>query len=303
MRFAQFASVVRITSIATAAVLLFLPLPDQWSGGWRSRLLDFGHVPLFAALVIAWSAGNRSPWRTVVLAAVFAAAAEGVQSLVGRTPDWGDFVRGALGASAAAVCVQAWRGRRNRLRLIVAPVLVAALLAWPVLDSGPWLLDAHEGYRAFPILASFQTPREIRRWGWRQAQMERIADPADGGVWVGRIDFLPGSDPFPTAGMDPITRDFRGYASLLCSFEVVGDPLQLIVSVRGGPLDEGHTRHVQFSHRFEGGAHILKLALADLTNPPQGPPLDLGEIHTIQFYVIRPTELRTILIRRIWLEK
>jgi len=76
---------------------------------------------------------------------------------VQRTPDWGDFVRGVLGASAGAVCVHAWRRRRNGLRLLAASVLVAALLAWPVLDAGPWLLDAYEGYRDFPVIASFQT--------------------------------------------------------------------------------------------------------------------------------------------------
>jgi hypothetical protein len=95
------------------ARLLRLPLPAGWSGGWRSTLLDFGHVPLFAGVVLAWAVPGRPVWRAALLAVVLAGAAEVVQALVGRTADRGDFARGVLGALAGAIAVRAWRVRRR----------------------------------------------------------------------------------------------------------------------------------------------------------------------------------------------
>ena len=187
--------------------------------------------------------------------------------------------------------------------MIVCIVLGGLLLAWPITEAGPCLLDAYEGYRDFPVIAKFQTEREVRRWGWRQAEVHRIIDPEHPGDWMGRIDFLPGTEAFPTATIDPIHRDFRGYSWLYCSFEVIGGPLQITISLRGGPLVEGHTSHVQFSHRFEPGSHIMRMALPELENRPEGESLDLGDVRTIQWYVVRPAEVRSILLRQIWLEK
>lgn len=288
--------VVRIAVVAAAAAFLFVPLPESWSGSWRNALLDFGHVPLFAALVLVGSIPGRSPWRPVLLATFFAGFVEVVQSLIGRSPDWGDFLRGVLGSFAAAFLLLAWRNRRHSIRLLTFTLAVVLTLLWPVFDSGPLLLDAYEGERDFPLLASFRTERELHRWSGRQAELNRIEGEA-------MVAFLPGPDPYPSVSLEPIRRDFRGYQWICCSLEVFGEPLHMVISIRGGPLEEGHTRHIQFGRRYEPGIHKVRLALKELTNPVNGPPLDLADIRTVQFYVIQPREPRSIQIRRIWLEE
>ena len=81
------ARAIRAGALVVTACLLLLPLPTGWSGGWRSTLLDFGHVPLFACFVLAWAVPGRPVWRAALLAAALAGAAEVVQALVGRPAD------------------------------------------------------------------------------------------------------------------------------------------------------------------------------------------------------------------------
>lgn len=294
---------VRVAAVAVAAVLLFSPLPGPLAGGWRGTLLDFGHVPLFAALVLVWSVPGRSPWRYAIPAAAFAGLVEVVQYFVGRTADWGDLLRGVLGAFAAAAGLTAWRSRRRPVRAVAFAAITVGLLVWPAIDSGPRLFDAYEGYRDFPVLAKFETPRELLRWGSRQAELTRTPDPANPGEWVGRFDSHPGPEPYPTAMVEPVSGDFRGYRWLCCSVEVEGGPLAVVISVRGGPLTDGHTVHFQAGRVYGPGPQRVRLDLPALAAKADPVPLDLSDVRAVQFYVIRPKEVRTILIRRIWLER
>lgn len=294
---------VRLAALTIAAVLLFSPLPGTVAGGWRGTLLDFGHVPLFAALVLVWSVPGRSAWRYALLAAAFAGVVEVVQYFVGRSADWGDLFRGVLGAFAAAAGLTAWRSRRRPVRAVVYALLTVGLLAWPVIDSGPRLFDAYEGYRDFPVLAKFETQRELLRWVPQQAELTRTPDPTNPGGWVGRLDFHSGPEKYPGARMEPVTGDFRGYRWLCCSFEVEGGPLNVVISVRGGPLTDGHTVHFQAGRVYGPGPQLVRLDLPALAAKADPVPLDLSDVRVVQFFVNRPKEVRTILLRRIWLEK
>jgi hypothetical protein len=293
---------IRLVALAAALGLLFLPLPREWSRGWRVTLLDFGHVPLFAALVFIWTPRDRPVWRTLLFAVALAGAVELVQKFVDRTADWGDFVRGAIGALCAALLILAWRSRRRPVLAVGCALLAAGSLAWPVLDSGPRLLDAYEGYRAFPVLADFRTDRELGRWWHVQASLSQTPDPAQPGRWVGRLDLTPGDSPYPTAGLEPVVGNFRRYRWLCCSIEVEGEPLLIFTSVRGGPVVDGSTVHYQVGRVYGPGPHMIRLDLPETAMQAHPEPLDLTDVRTVQFYTIRPKAVRTMLIRCIWLE-
>src|SRR4051812_28569490 len=98
-------------ALVVAAVLLLVPLPGRWRGGWVSVFLDLGHVPLFGALVLVMTRRDRSPLWPTLLTVALAGLAELLQPLTGRTADWLDFLRGTLGALAAAAAILAWRRR------------------------------------------------------------------------------------------------------------------------------------------------------------------------------------------------
>jgi hypothetical protein len=215
--------------LGLTAALLLLPLPDWCQGDWQARLLDFGHVPLFAALtLLLWACLGPGLWRPVLIAVALAGAAEVAQGWVGgRTPDALDFLRGSLGALAAAAGVGAWRARAFPTRAAGFLLLAAALLAWPVLEAAPPLLGAYEGARDFPTLADFRRPRELLRWECRQASLARVADPSRPGSWAGRLELFPGPDSYPSGTLRPVVRDFTGYRRLCCAFRVSEGPFEL----------------------------------------------------------------------------
>ena len=81
-----------------------------------------------------------------------------------------------------------------------------------------------------------------------------------------------------------------------------GGPLAVVISVRGGPLTDGHTVHFQAGRVYGPGPQLVRFDLPALAATADPVPLDLGDVRVVQFYVSRPQEVRTILLRRIWLE-
>ncbi|MCI0462950.1 MAG: hypothetical protein L0Z62_38885 [Gemmataceae bacterium] len=286
-----------LLAVALTALLLLVPFPAGSGGGWRGKLLDLGHVPLFAALA-AWlwlALGRRWTW-PVVITLTLAAVAELAQDAVGRSGNVADFVRSALGVAAAVVLVRAWRRPRTTLRVAGHSLALVAVLAWPLADALPWLLDAWEGYQAFPTLADFGTARQELRWGRRQASLRREPDPGQPAGWSARLDLLPGPERYPSAALKPVLRDWSDYRLVACSFTVVGEPLRLVISIRG------RSTHHQFEKTYGPGKHTVRVDLAEVARRARPEPLDLTDVRLFQVFTYQPARTRTIYLHRIWLE-
>jgi hypothetical protein len=286
--------IVRAVPVA-ALGLLFAPLPTDWLGTWQGQLLDFGHVPLFAALVFALRTGWGAPLRTALLGAIgLAGVVEVVQPLVGRNGDWADFWRGSAGALAAAAAIRARDAHRSRARRAGYAVLAVALVAVPVVEVAPYFADTVDGYRAFPVLADFSTDRQLRRWDRDQTALART----EGG---GRLEFLPGPGEYASAALHPVRSDFSGHRWLCAELRVADAPLDLVVSIRTG-MGAGGTTHVDVAGRYAVGAHVVRLDLAALADRGRPAPLDRSDVRWVIFFVVRPREPRAIVLTRVWLE-
>jgi hypothetical protein len=297
------ALIVACLALALAGLLLFCPLPRAWEGGWRSELCDFGHVPLFAVLTLALRRAVGGPWyRPVLVTLALAALVEIVQPFVGRTGSLADFLRGAAGALAAGALLRAAQGPARWLRLAGHGLAAAALVAYPVVEAGPGLLDAALGIADFPTLADFRSDRQLLRWHCRQAELVRIADPDRPGSFAGRIEFRPGPETYPGATLEHVVRDFSGYRRLCWSFTVEGGPLTLAFSLRGGPDAGGQTSHFQFARTFGPGEHRVEMDLATAARQSEPGPLDTTDLWWSQLFIVRPSEPHVICLRRVWLE-
>jgi hypothetical protein len=219
----------------------------------------------------------------------------------GRTGDFGDFVRGALGIGIACVVVRAWRGPRSAPRLAAHALAVVALLTWPLAETGPTLLDAYEGYRAFPTLAAFQTSRELGRWECAQAVLRLAEDPAQPGAPAGRLVLLPGPEKYPGAELEPVVRDWRGYRRVCCAFAVEGGPLPVVFSLRTEGR-QGHTNHYQVGKLYGAGEQTLCLDLATAVPAGHPDPLDLSDVRNFHVFIRRPEHPRVLWLHRVWLE-
>lgn len=290
---------VWVAAVGVAAALLLVPLPTGWLGVWRGQILDFLHVPMFAALVVALRFGMGPPlWWPVLVSLALAGAAEVVQPWVGRSGSWADFIGGAAGALSAAAAIRALESVRPRTRAAVL-ALAVGLPAWPVAVAVPYLADTVEGRRAFPVLADFTTDHQLRRWECDQAAIGR-AD--EGGRMAARLELLPGPGAYSSAALRPVVADFTGYRWLCCEFRVVGEPAELVTSVRTARGVREHTSHAQVGRAYEVGDHVARFDLADMAARGDPEPLDLAAVRVVQFFAVRLREPRTVVVYRVWLD-
>lgn len=294
MRFLR--TVLGLLALAGVVALLLAPLPPTFLGPWQGKILDLGHVPLFAALVVVLRLAFRVRlvW-PLVAALVVAALAEVVQPHFGRTRDWADFVGGALGSLAGVTAVLAWKSRRSPRRLALFILLTLALPAWPVAVALPYIRDAVAGRRAFPVLIDFSTDDQFKRWETQQASVGRD----------GTVELRPGGDIFSWVAFRPAKCDFRGYGYLCCELEVVGGPVDWVTSVRTAKADGKHTSRGQVGRRFAPGGHVVRIELASLEAwaEARGEPMNLADVRWIQFFTMNLSAPRTVVLRRVWLER
>ena len=289
------AGVAAAALLATVGLLL-APLPPTLLGPWQGKLLDLGHVPLFAVLVVVLRLTFRVSlvWPLLV-AVVVAAGAEVVQPRFGRTRDWVDFAGGALGAFSGVAALLAWKSRRSPRRLALFLLLTLALPAWPVAHALPYIRDTIAGRRAFPVLIDFTTDDQQLRWEVKQATVGRD----------GAVELRPGGDVFSWFAFRPVKGDFRGYGYLCCELEVVGESVDLVTSVRTAAGGGSRTNHAQVGRRYPPGGYVLRFELAALEAwaEKRGEPLDLADVRWIQFFVVKVPAPRTVVMRRVWLER
>jgi hypothetical protein len=230
---------------------------------------------------------------SVLIATGIAGLGEVFQAWTGRSGELDDFVRGALGALAAVAGIRAWQLRGRPLPVSGCLVVLAGLVAWPLYDAVPTLVDAFEGAHDFPVLADFRTGRQLLRWTCRQATLTS----------AGRVEFLPGPEAYPYVGLRPVRRDFRAYRWLCCSFTVEGEPLELVLSVRSGPGLWTETTHYQQQRVHPAGEHLVRLDLAAIAPKARPYPLDQSDVLIIQFFLDHPAKARALTLHGIWLEE
>jgi VanZ family protein len=291
-----------IVCLGLAVAGLLVPLPNQSRSPWVSKLLDVGHVPLFALVTVCfWRLVGRRIWLAFSLAVVSAVAAEVGQTFVDRSGDLLDVVRGLLGALIAVVWLQlrpravAWR------RIAAGSAITCALAAWPFWDCGPILLDAVRAYRSFPVLSDFQSPWEPLRWFTDGALLKRVAAVEHGEGWAGRLDVSPhqGGN---GAILFPIVQDWSSYRRLGCTFSFSGEPLRILISVRDGRKARPPLRRFDLERVYVAGRHRVVIDLHDLAAGQRFAPLDLTRIQSFHIVATQLTESRTLYLHTIELE-
>jgi len=291
-----------IICLGLAVAGLLAPLPNQNRSAWVSKLLDAGHVPLFALVTVCfWRMVGRRIWLAFSLSVVLAVVAEVGQTFSGRSGELLDGVRGLLGALMAVLWLPlrprsvAWR------RIAAGLAMTCALAAWPLWDCGPILLDAFRAYRSYPVLSDFQSPGEPLRWFTDGAHLERVAAVEQGEGWAGRLDVSPrqGGN---GAILFPIVQDWSGYRRLACTFSFSGEPLRILISVRDGRKVRPPLRRFDLEREYVAGRHRVVIDLQDLAAGQQFAPLDLTRIQSLHIVATQLTEPRTLYLHKIELE-
>ena len=291
-------------AVGGPALALLLPLPKG------SRLvgvfLNFGHVVLGVFVcVLLWQALRVLTRMGIVSRALWAwlgalALLTGMEAFQAfsrtRSPSLGDVVANGLGATTA-LAFYLVRGRKFAKRLAVAAVPLAIALA----PMGLQACDTLRQRAEFPVLADFESQLEMTRWQFRSASGRRAADVTQRGTRSLRVDFR-ANDAWPAAQFAYVAPDWRGHRWL--TFQVhTKAPCTIHLLVVDGLYDGSSKDAYSRVLSLNMGWNPFRVSLDEIARGPEGRTLDLGDVHSIQWFVDGPNAPLTIWLDAIQLEK
>jgi len=290
-------------------VLLVVPFVVPVPGRLERMIVlrSFGVLAhFFLPGVLVWLLWHRGPLAGRLPAALLAgfalvAACELVQGYVGRHPRWQDALVDLAGAAAAA----AWLRRRGGggRRWLLAALLLLLVLPWELRKvPGVWLGERLAA-RRFPLLADFETRRELALWGENEDQ---------GQLGLARVDSLHGrsalligsaGDVWPGIVMHGFPRDWSGYRELVFA-----------ARRREGTARRLQVRLADFAARRDGCFRLFSVPLGDewrtyrlvlRDGRPLGEchrPFRLDDMDALLFYIGRQDRRTVVAIDDIHLE-
>ena len=295
---------LRLVAVVVLIGALGLLLPFPWEGRLSGNLFDLAHAPAFfvALLTVVGAVDPRAiglserfptvltmTWPRCLtvagLLAAFGGIGEFLQKFAGRSPDLGDVGANVLGLLAALLWIASRaEATAKRWLLVAGSVAIFLAVSWnPVLEA--W--DSVQQSRTFPLLASFERPREIGAWLPHNARMERSAAWSSDRQHSARIIFTDGE--YPGALMDWFPPDWRDFRSLQVEFNNPGDsPLRLVVKL----FDVLHERN-GFDHddRFHrevllppGSDVSVEILLSAVKAAPANRQMQLGKMSAIDVF-------------------
>ncbi len=276
---------MRLTPVPIALVALtigaslIVPMPIKGRAG--NALLDLGHAPAFGLLTIMAFGATRPRWRGSRLALIalvwvilvgLGGLAEVVQGWTGRHPSLHDAVANALGVTAGLL-VATWPSGASRWGRLGRVLAIVGLVAGPSMPALTTLADCTLEPFEMPVLASFESSREMTRWEFQECRATRSRDHVTDSSKSLRLDLGPGI--YPGATLAWPVGDWSGYRTLqFDAFLAPGPPLDLVVKIE----DESGRGRSERIFRLNPGPNRVRIALA-------GVRLDFRQVRRLQFFV------------------
>ena len=302
----------RLLVVATIAGILAMVLvyPFSLPGRHWSELFNLAHAPSFFAayLLVAGlfdpsSIGFPKTWRRILpLGAVrllilvialtaFGASCEVLQGFVGRSPTASDIVANGCGLFAGLFwCFSRQRTERTGrigFSLIAAGLLI--VVSWsPILE----LHDCFRQHQDFPLLASFEGPRELHTWHVHQATIDQSTTWSTHGSASMRVKGSVGTE-YPGVNFQWPIADWHGWTAL--EFDVF-NPCDKQLRLRINVTDKLHAAtDFAAADRYTTSAalpprkHVcIRIELADIKKGPVTRPMDLSRIESMNLIIVRP---------------
>lgn len=210
-----------VAVIAATLASLLLPLPHEWSAGWRGECLNRMHAPLMGVACIALASGRSSDWLhslRIALGAVLASGLmEWVQPWFGRTASMQDFgwgVAGILGGTLRNLAkTRPGHYTPTILTALAALFMLAPPSAW-LAEVGQAILQANS---SFPELLGPHGKRLSFFWVVQSNQAQETFKKE------GQIVLVNLPERSATAHLDALGNDWSGYMGLELQGELEAD--------------------------------------------------------------------------------
>ena len=276
---------------AAALLLLVAPVPIEPIPAMGRALGGAGHVLVWAGL--AWLVGQVLPlgrrgWPLGIALAALAGLAEGLQSFVGRTPEWTDWLYGMGGA--AIVCATWNQGGVRRWAGVL--VLAAFPAVWEI------AMDRQE-IHAFPALVRPGSLWAGRGWelngiarrGWRGEGFKLVPDP----------DSPPGA--YPGLFRQPARRDWRGMRALTAElFWPASAPAVFAMRIDDQTGNPPYADRFQKEFAVTQGWNAVRISAAEIARTPGGRPLRLDGVRQWGVFLVSDVPFDYFLIGPVGLD-
>ncbi|MBL4608450.1 MAG: VanZ family protein [Pseudomonadales bacterium] len=272
----------------------------------EKRLWDAGHFPFFMLLTFAFLPYVRTKiqvfgkpvfvvFQLFFLIFILAAGIEVIQSMVGRQASLGDLRKDVLGT---VIICQAFLFSNNYIKKYRR---LAGLftLCWALFELHPLLeaaLDRWNQVQSIPVLANFETDRELFRWNYGTYERYLFESPAypqnsstdrkKNKNHVLKISL--NTDTFTGIAGVGLHPDWSGYSDLKFDFHNPNEyPLRLNVKIEDGyamEIGRGYDNRYNSVYSLNPGHNTIHIALTDVAEGPENRVLDLSDIRRLSFF-------------------
>jgi len=297
-----------VFTIGIAGVLLIgvliLPLPMD-GRGW-SNVFDLAHAPSFLGMFLivarildpatlglrSRSLSSRSALQLVALAVglgLLGVAAELAQDLVGRNPSAIDVLANCAGLFAGLLLclsrsIRFW-GLRVALQAFSALTVLMPSIS-PLLELHECLLQQRE----FPLLASFERPRELNIWNPHAAVVSLSNDWSTHGRQSMKIEATAGSR-YPGATLFEPIQDWSAFDSVELDLRNPGSrTLEVGISITDEQHPEsGYAASDRFQDKFNVAPDSIltvQIDLSEVAAAPKDRQLLLHRIRAVNVFLL-----------------
>ncbi len=282
------------------ATLLLMVWPVHRATREANAVMDLGHIVLFGSLAVLVRRLSRGWWtRSEWLVSAgswacvvgFGLALEVVQAAVGRHASLQDGAADALGAAAALWTVSAWNWSiPARLLSWCGGLVLVAAAAWMPTTV---LVDGWYQRREWPLLASFESSREITRWQLVDCHAVLVRQHATAGQQALEIEF--GTEHYACATYVWPLPDWSAYQALEFDAFLDGEkPIDFIMKMEDLRHNGRFQDRYNSNRKFQPGTNHFRIPLAEVRAGLVGREFDLHQVMRIQFFTVLLPEPRRV---------
>jgi hypothetical protein len=290
---------------ALAGGLLGLsPIPDNqlvWSGATNAV-----HAPFFAIFTVIlfrlsylWFS-DRLPLAahlavTAVVAIGMGVLSEAIQFLLPRDANLKDLVRNIVGITAGLLfCWAAVTSMRpvSRVLTIAIGIVLIAVPARPYLQA-----QAAYQYRAsaLPEIAVFSNPAASRFHEFSGVTATYSEDSID-------VTFLAGIEDYPRFEITEVEPSWQDYSHLVADIvNLSPETLSLSFRVHDGHHSGAYADRFNAELELTPGRNRIAIPLINVRHAPANREMDMTDIHSVVFFLIRPEVETTLSFRSVHL--
>jgi hypothetical protein len=277
-----------------------------------SSILDFGHIPLFMMItamvlwVLDWRRWPVTSLKNYILAGIIAFGLSLITEILqqyvpGRSFEIRDIASNLVGSSVFLLMFYQYKRHMQldrRLTIICIACLLLLCAGVPVLTS---LMEELRARGDFPLLASFETRWEMKRWMF-DGSVDRSTLHATHGKRSLQVNLAPGL--YPGASLINAHLSWKGYDALLFDAFLKGNtPLALTVRINDLAHTEAYEDRYNRTFILVPGENLLTIDLSEVEHAPKGRLMAMEHIGLLRIFSYELKEQRTVYFDNFRLEK